>query len=411
MKKVSVLLVPILLSVLAGCDKNEPIMTIFVASDLHMLSDKLVEGNEVYTKDIFTTDGRVQEFDVSLLNEFINQINIEKPDYVFLTGDLSFNGEKQSHEDIANMLSSVNESTKVLVIPGNHDIYNLNSRTFVGDKAKKIKGTKPNEFKDIYKNYGYENALYYDEGSLSYIYALNDKTWAIMLDSNNTEYNIDLGTNIVGGFIEPTTITWLKEKLEIAKQNNIELISTTHHNLLVHNPLFESMYTIYNYQELLDIYSEYDVKVNFSGHLHIQSIKESNGIYDIASGSLLDYGNKFGKFEIYEDKYYYEAINLDISTETFNFKEYSFNTFYSEYYNKSVVGNKNKYGEFAEQITDLLAKINTYYFDGDYKTISKLVSENQELINLVKSGNDAYAKSLIDVEDKNQNKLEIILNK
>ena len=408
MKKFLSLVLLILLSTITGCDFSKPQLEIFIASDMHILSNDLVsDTNQVYTKKTLTSDGRVQEYDIELFKEFINQINEEKPNYVFLTGDLTFNGERQSHIDVIEMLDSINDFTKVLVIPGNHDINNLNPRSFIDDNVNKVDTIDENEFKNLYKDYGYQGALYYDAYSLSYIYQLDENTWALMIDSNNSEYNEEYGTNFVGGFIEANTLSWLKEKLTIAKQNNIKVISATHHNLLVHNELFKTSYTIYNYKELLSIYKEYDVKVNFSGHLHIQSIKQDDNIYDIASGGMLDYGNRYGIFKMYENKYKYETEKLDISNKGFDFEEYSFDTFYNEYYSKSIKKNEKRYGDSAEKITDLLSKINAYYFDGNYKKIRKLVKRNKKNIELINGSNDKYAKSLINVENKDQNKIVI----
>ena len=410
MKKSVLLILPLLINMLVGCDKEEPNMKVFVASDMHILSDELIsESNNFYTKKSLTSDGRIQEYDVELLNEFVNQVNSENPDFVFLTGDLTFNGERKSHENVVEILKKVNDDTKILIIPGNHDIYNLNSKGFIDDKVISVEGVTQEEFKDMYKDYGYQDALYYDNASLSYIYELDESTWALMLDTNNTEYNTELSSNIIGGFIELETLNWIKEKLQIAKNNNIKVISATHHNLLVHNEIFKSSYTIYNYEELLSIYREYNVKINFSGHLHIQSIQELDGIFDIASGSMLDYGHRFGKLDIYDNKYRYEAEKLDISTKDFDFEEYSYNTFYNEYYNKSIKSNQRKYGDSAEKITDLLAKINAYYFDGNYKKINRLVRWNKRKIKKIKEEKNQYAKSIIEVENKNQHEIEIAL--
>ena len=72
-------------------------------------------------------------------------------------------------------------------------------------------------------------------------------------------------------------------------------------------------------------------------HLHIQHIKSinrnENHIYDIASNSLLDYGNRYGILDIYENCYDYNTYSLTPDLG-FDFKEYSFNVFYNKYYNK-----------------------------------------------------------------------------
>ena len=60
-----------------------------------------------------------------------------------------------------------------------------------------------------------------------------------------------------------------------------------------------------------DLYKKYNVEINFSGHLHIQDIMENNGIYDICSNSLLDYGNRYGIFKIGKNGMQYDSKYID----------------------------------------------------------------------------------------------------
>lgn len=402
-------LLSIMLLATSSCNKQiEKInhqSSIYIVSDTHFLSDSLIsESNEIYTKANLTNDGRVQEFDTKLLDAFVREVNENKPDYVFITGDLTLNGERKSHEDYISYLDKITES-KVLVIPGNHDINNLMSKSFLDESSQYVENINEDDFKELYASYGYNDALYYDDTSLSYIYELDDNRWVLMLDSNNSEYNYEFGTNFISGFIEGSTMNWIKEKLSYAKANNIEVISTMHHNLLVHNELFASNYTLYNYQELLSIYKEYNVKINFSGHLHIQCIKNQDGIYDIASGSLLDYGNRYGILDIYENCYEYQSKKIDLSTEDFDFEEYSFNVFYQEYYDKAINADNKFFKEEAIKITDFKSKINTYYFDGDYLSIHKLIKKNKNIVEMIEQQNNKYINSILEVENIDQNYL------
>ena len=88
-----------------------------------------------------------------------------------------------------------------------------------------------------------------------------------------SKYNYEAGMTLVGGMIEENTYKWIEENLKYAKENNIQVTSFMHHNLLVHNELFKTSYTLYNNQDIVDLLIKYNVKINFSGHLHIQSIK------------------------------------------------------------------------------------------------------------------------------------------
>jgi predicted phosphohydrolase len=92
-----------------------------------------------------------------------------KPEFLVISGDLSFNGERDSHLELVKLLDKI-EDTKVLVIPGNHDTYSLNSFSCLNDEVIYTDSITSDEFKSIYKDYGYSNAYSYDLESLSYIH-------------------------------------------------------------------------------------------------------------------------------------------------------------------------------------------------------------------------------------------------
>ena len=399
---------------ICSCKQNineKPSLTYFIATDLHYLSDSLIgEDNQIYIKENLTSDGRVFEYDNQIIDALIEESNNSTTNYLMLTGDLTLNGEKQSHIDLANKLKKAN--CKVLVIPGNHDVLNYNAKSYFDDYYQYISPTSYEEFKEIYQDFGYKDGYSYDENSLSYIYQTSDNTWALMLDSNMSKYNYEAGMTLVGGMIEENTYKWIEENLKYAKENNILVTSFMHHNLLVHNELFKTSYTLYNNQDIVDLLIKYNVKINFSGHLHIQSIKnytnENNEIYDISEVSVLDYGNRYGILNFYEKELEYISKPINLSKYINNFSSYSFNVFYKEYYNKSVNKNIYKYGDKGETITNFIAKVNCYYFDGNYNEINALKIQNPELYELIKTDSE-YVKSIFEIENNNQHYLKITI--
>ena len=406
------------LILISGCNKvdlGNLETSIYIASDIHLYSKNLIgDNNTNYIKENFTSDGRVQEYDYELVNSLVNEVNKNKPEYLVISGDLSFNGEKDSHLELVKLLDKI-EDTKVLVIPGNHDTYSLNSFSCLDDKVTTIDSITSDEFKSIYKDYGYSDAYSYDKDSLSYIYEISEDKWLLMLDTNQSKYNEEFGMNIVGGSIYENTYKWMEENLRYAKENGIEVISVSHHNLLVHNKLFKLSYTLFNNEEIIDLLTKYDVKLNMAGHLHIQSIKNTvkneKEFYDISSGSLLDYGNRIGILDIYSDYLKYESKKIDFIDSSLDFNKYSYDVFYNKYYNKSIYRNEVRFNDKASEVTSLLCEIYCYYFDGDYVNINKVIKKNKSLIKLIKENtqnyeND-YISTIIEVDKENQHSLLI----
>lgn len=415
MKKLCTLFSFLFLLSLSSCNKVEEIIpkenflsTIFIASDLHLFSNNLVDEG---IKEIATNDGRIQEYDYQLVQSLVDEVNASQPNYLVLTGDLSFNGEKDSHLELVKMLDQINNSTKVLVIPGNHDTYNLLSKSYIDGKSSPVDSVSHEEFKEIYSNYGYTGGISYDEETLSYFYSLDDSTYGLFIDSNISKYNEEEGINLIGGLLFESTLHWIEENLILAKEQGKRVISFMHHNLITHNPLFESRFTLSNSNELLELFSKYDVRLNFSGHLHIQSIKNTivnnKKIFDICSQSILDYGNRFGILNVYSNCFEYTSKSLADE----ELLDYSFNTFYQKYYDKSLYSFELNYPNNCLELLDFCSKINAYYFDGDYQEINRLKKENRKIVRFINSKqfNNNYIKSLIGLPNVNQHQIDIYL--
>ena len=211
------------LLLISGCNKidlGNLETSIYVVSDIHLYSNNLIGENNInYIKENFTSDGRVQEYDYELVNSLVNDVNKNKPEYLVISGDLSFNGEKDSHLELVKLLDKI-EDTKVLVIPGNHDTYSSNSFSCLNDEVVYTDSITSDEFKSIYKDYGYSDAYSYDNDTLSYIYEISEDKWLMMLDTNQSKYNEEFGMNIVGGSIYENTYKWMEENLKYALYND-----------------------------------------------------------------------------------------------------------------------------------------------------------------------------------------------
>ena len=78
---------------------------IVVATDMHYFAEKLA-GNRC---DSFVGmarggDGRVLEYGWEVMDAFLDDMKEEDPDLLILSGDLTLDGEKASHEELAELL-------------------------------------------------------------------------------------------------------------------------------------------------------------------------------------------------------------------------------------------------------------------------------------------------------------------
>lgn len=100
--------------------QNRP-TKILVATDIHYLSPSLNDHGACFEKTILNGDGKALAYIDELTDALVEQVIREKPAALILSGDLTLNGEKQSHLDLAQKLRSITDcGIPVLVLPGNH---------------------------------------------------------------------------------------------------------------------------------------------------------------------------------------------------------------------------------------------------------------------------------------------------
>ena len=104
---------------------REAPLTLAVATDLHFLPERLVRDGEAFHAAWAYGDGKQINHITALTEALVDQLLADPPDGVLLTGDLTLNGEREGHLELARRLLPLRQAgIPVLVIPGNHDIGN-----------------------------------------------------------------------------------------------------------------------------------------------------------------------------------------------------------------------------------------------------------------------------------------------
>ena len=95
---------------------------IAVISDLHVMAPQLlVKGGSAF-EEYLQRDRKMLVESLSILDTLISDILSQKPHLTIVTGDLTKDGERLSHELVATQLQRlVDAGIQVLVVPGNHD--------------------------------------------------------------------------------------------------------------------------------------------------------------------------------------------------------------------------------------------------------------------------------------------------
>ena len=294
-------------------DKNVQ-SRVVIATDVHYLADQLADGKcESFMEMAEESDGRVLPYLWEITDAFFDEVSEIRPDVLIVSGDLTMEGEKLSHQEFAEKLGSLeDEGIQVLVIPGNHDINNGAAKGYREDTIYPTASDTAGELAQIYEDYGYLEAEERDGYSLSYVYKLDDYFQFLMLDS--CQYD---PVNLVGGALENETYEWAEGVLEKSWETGVRTIPVTHHNLLDQSGVSKAFFdncTIMHSESLLGLLSDNDVKLHLSGHLHIQHYREESGVSEVVTGSLLMEPFQYGVIDILRNgdiHYYSRQVDVE----------------------------------------------------------------------------------------------------
>ncbi|NMP38440.1 MAG: hypothetical protein GX051_10040 [Clostridiales bacterium] len=205
-------------------------------------------------------------------------------DIVLIAGDLSFNGEKQSHLAFIELLKSLKNSGKrVFVITAAHD---FNDKPFAFDESGRLspEGTAREELFNMYYDFGFSEAIAVDEKHLSYVAQLGEGVRLLAL--NNDLHNPRA--------YDEEQLEWIKCQARAAREDGQTMIAMNHYPLLPGQPLFSLVGDAVqrNYDEVTTMLADEGVHLSFTGHMHNQSINEKitpagNRFYDVCTGAVI----------------------------------------------------------------------------------------------------------------------------
>ncbi len=288
----------IILSValLCGTLLSHADIRIAVISDCH-----IVAGEHISL--LGKPGGKMDAQSLELLQAALDSIKADKPDLLLISGDLTYNGEKQGHHTMSDLLHKVSAAgTRVLIVPGNHDILNP---YHLGDEE-----TTVHDFRTIYADF---MGNIQHEGSLSWAQRIGKDLAIIGLDANI----YGTGQYVSDGCITRSHLEWLQHTAQTMRSEGRMIIALVHQQLLEHFNNQASLFpsTLYNikYQkrdndtqavtpaELRQAFAEAGIHYVVSGHFHVQDIAGADftvnnrtwRIWDISTGGLSTYPSYF----------------------------------------------------------------------------------------------------------------------
>ena len=298
-------------------EKDPNFKSIIVMSDIHVMAPQLLEKTGTAYENYLNQDPKLLEYSGEVLEYLVAETEKRNPDLVIIPGDLTKDGELLSHQLVVSILSKLrNAGIPVIVVPGNHDIDNPEGYYFNGDNTRPAERTSPEQFKELYADFGYNQAYAKDPASLSFVCEPLKGLVLLCIDTNKYEENkyIDKGDeknyNQTSGRIRPATLTWMLAEADKARAEGKQVVLVQHHNVVQHydaQSTLQSDYIVADYEKVSKQMMQHGIHMAFTGHTHLQDIAQYraltdnaqlDSLVDVATGSVISYPNPWRTIKV-----------------------------------------------------------------------------------------------------------------
>ncbi len=243
---------------------------------------------------------------------------------VLFTGDLTNHGDKFSHDEMIEILSDFTEKGgRPFVFTDAHDYpwFDIFKIDKDGNKAPKAHLPRE-EVVPMYYPFGRDKAITtYNGDDTSYVAEIFP----------GLRY-IAMGYDLIGnnGETDPTfsdtLMKWTETQIKKAHNDGCMVILGTHWPVVLPSPIYGIMgkgHTFTNGEDCIKRFADLGVRLFFSGHTHIQCIKEvvsksGNKIYSVQTSALVGYPPKMRKIIIDTDTNTATVTTIDMEVPELN---------------------------------------------------------------------------------------------
>ena len=286
-----------------------PLKRLAVISDVHLMAPSLLQKEGKAFDNYIANDRKMLVESSELLDSVSKHLIAYQPQIIFITGDLTKDGERISHLLLVDryLKPLKAQGIRIYVVPGNHDVNNPHAKVYNGDNAQRTTTVSAKDFTHIYNDYGYGEALATDPNSLSYVVQLDDKTRLIAVDACRYEdNNFDKDICVTAGRIKPQTMDFIQAEAQKAHKLGMNVIMMMHHGIVSHFKWQDKImkeYLVNNWKKDAKRLAQMGIKVCFTGHFHAQDISNKYGLTDIETGSTVSYPHPYRLIDVDTDKH------------------------------------------------------------------------------------------------------------
>ena len=290
--------------------KAEAPLSVFVASDLHYRPLSVLgpigeqtglPGDPLYW--YTNSEGQLTYEADAIMNEMLSRFEASPSKVLLVSGDLTVDGYLPEHLGLAEKLKQFEKRTgkSIFVINGNHDIR--------GNVAKNIINMA--EFKSIYSEFGYSQALDCDESTASYTADIGGGYRVLAIDC--------VISNQDKGEMNAELMSWSEKQVNSAREDGKKLVAMTHYSMLEHfknESIAGNSLLVKDYRKVSSQFADWGIKYVFTGHIHGDDIsgatsEKGNRIYDVETSSLDAFPNTYRCVTFSPENVKIESKNID----------------------------------------------------------------------------------------------------
>lgn len=301
----------------------------YLVTDTHYFEPSLGASGKAFDKYIKREQYFMAESSDIVKAVFADIAADKETEYIIIPGDLTKNGEIESHKSFIEELYKLKDAgKKIFVLTAGHD-YNEKSRAFVGDECIEVEGTPFKMLPELYKDFGYSQAIAVDYQSLSYVAEIYEGLRLLAINCD--------GEGNPKGEVDARLAEWIGIQLDDAKKSGCEVIAMCHYPIIPSVPVFELVgdAKLKNWRDTATFLADNGVELVLTGHMHIQSVNKfttenGNTLVDICTSCLTGSPAKYRKIS-YDGKKI-DAKSIDVpefrrDTKGVSLKEFFVNQF------------------------------------------------------------------------------------
>lgn len=277
---------------------------IYIVSDTHVMDPSLLVNEGQAFNDMSSGDRKMLKESVEAFEAVVDRAINEKADVLLISGDLTKDGERVSHERVAQTLErALQAGVKPYVIPGNHDVNNNKASYYDGDRTYAAATVTADEFAGIYRNCGYGDTSDRYQNTLTYVCEPVTGLTLLCIDSSRLSDGV---------------LQWLLTQADNATARGQQVVAMTHHHLVEHadgiQTLLNSLCTD-NGDHIAQKLMAHGVRLVLSGHGHFSDAvtvwnqDHTKSLTEVTTGSTVTYPAHYRVATLSDD-----GSRLDIDT-------------------------------------------------------------------------------------------------